>query len=811
VSGSDVKVAIKGDESDVIRAFNASKAKAAEASEAIAASLNGISAAFERIQGAMLAFTAILAGGKAFGEAIQASVGAAYGAQQLGKQLGITATQASVLKVAMDENFVSQESVTAAAGKISQTLKKNENAFKELGVATRDSNGNFRDSQSIMTDVSTKLSQFKEGTDRNVEGMKIYGRSWLTVMDTIRLTGPALEEAKVKADALGLTVGQEGVAQAVSYKTAMAGVHTVLDAMEKAIGDALVPSLTALGQWFVSVGPQAVAVMRTAIYSVYAAFSYAGEGGQVMIDAIWGGLDYLGAQFVRLAKTAERALHFDFAGAKAAWADGTATIEAKSAQMAAKIKADMKEASDARASLFESQDALQTPTAEKNGAASTGGDGKEKSQMAAFEAALEQRKAAWQSEQAAEGSYREFGKQQEIEYWQSILATSKTSAAEKTEILKKIASDQLAIQKSAFEGELATLKGEEEAHKENMTARLAIEQQYADKVKAAYGADSKEYAQAQAQILATKRAEVDQERKLNDIASQSVRARQLAEISMQEANAKQSLAMHKLTDDQYLALEQSFQARKFAIQEQALTQELSLVSPLNNPVAYKQLMAQIEAVATDHQAKMLAISRGAQAQEMTLTNQLTSSMSRGFATAFQGVINGTMTMGQAFKNVMSSMLQAVTQFISGWASKQLTAHAIRMTQSKEEIDADAAGAAVGGAKSASQIPYVGWAIAIGAAASIFSAMSGYKSAAGGFDIPSNINPMTQLHANEMVLPAPLAQRVRGMTENGDSSGTSNDGPVHIHLNGQRAGGLFTAHEDDLVAAFKAAVRKGKLG
>jgi hypothetical protein len=39
-------------------------------------------------------------------------------------------------------------------------------------------------------------------------------------------------------------------------------------------------------------------------------------------------------------------------------------------------------------------------------------------------------------------------------------------------------------------------------------------------------------------------------------------------------------------------------------------------------------------------------------------------------------------------------------------------------------------------------------------------------AAKGFDIPAGVNPVTQLHQREMVLPAELADAVRDMTGGG---------------------------------------------
>lgn len=72
-------------------------------------------------------------------------------------------------------------------------------------------------------------------------------------------------------------------------------------------------------------------------------------------------------------------------------------------------------------------------------------------------------------------------------------------------------------------------------------------------------------------------------------------------------------------------------------------------------------------------------------------------------------------------------------------------------------------------------PFAAPALAVGAGAAVLALAGSVHSAAGGFDIPAGINPMTQLHAQEMVLPAELANRVRGMTGGGDT---------HVHMNVQ---------------------------
>ena len=83
----------------------------------------------------------------------------------------------------------------------------------------------------------------------------------------------------------------------------------------------------------------------------------------------------------------------------------------------------------------------------------------------------------------------------------------------------------------------------------------------------------------------------------------------------------------------------------------------------------------------------------------------------------------------------------------------------------------------------SPIPFVGPFLAPGIAAE----MAALASAAGGYDIPAGVNPLTQLHAQEMVLPARLANPMRDMLASFGSGGAPASaghsfsfGDTHIH-------------------------------
>ncbi len=88
--------------------------------------------------------------------------------------------------------------------------------------------------------------------------------------------------------------------------------------------------------------------------------------------------------------------------------------------------------------------------------------------------------------------------------------------------------------------------------------------------------------------------------------------------------------------------------------------------------------------------------------------------------------------------------------------------------------AQAGSGAAAAMASVAAIPYIGWAMAPEVGNAHFALASALvnagASAEGGYDIPAGVNPMTQLHQKEMVLPAEQADVIRGMAANGGAGG-----------------------------------------
>jgi hypothetical protein len=723
MTDKDISLGITGDPTGLNAALASAQTSVKNAVGQMQSSFGSLQAALGKAQVAMAAFAAVLAGGAAFRESVAASVNLSVESAKLGKQLGISATQASVLKMALGDVYVTEEQLSNAAGKITAKLNTNEEAFGKLGVATRDTNGNFRSTMDIMTDVNARLLTFKEGTDRNVEGVKIYGKAWESVAPTLRLTAEAQEEARKKAEELGLVVGEENTAAVEAYRAAMNDAGDVMDGLQKAIGDALLPGLTELANWFASIGPQAVTVMRVAMIGLIAAF----EGIRVAVFTVYTAVKAAIQQFVVLfltfSEVASRALRFDFAGAKAAWQAGMGQITDIGSKafddVVASAEAAQLRVTDAMSSAFGKQTAIKPP---EGGSASTGGSG---DSAAARAAAREAAKAA----------------------------------------------------KDAFDAEIENLKGQEAAARNNYDLKIALAEKEAQRIGEFYGLESKAYAAAQNHIVQLKREAADQIAQIDQIRAQTVQNAALAEVDARESAARLEVELNQATKAELLTQQQAFEAQRYAIREQALQQDLQLAAQSNDdPVKVAQIQAQIQALTLGHQQRLREINGQAMVEQTKTWRHMFDGMQTGMTGAIKGMLAGTQGFTKSVRGLFSQLGGAfdnmVANLVVNWGKAMFQKVVMGKGAAMKTIMIHAKEAAAAAFSSVAAIPIVGPFLAPPAAAAAFAATAAFAnfSAEGGFNIPAGVNPVTQLHQEEMVLPAELANAVRDMAGVGGGTG-----------------------------------------
>nr|DAS48253.1 MAG TPA: Tail tape measure [Caudoviricetes sp.] len=327
-------------------------------------------------------------------------------------------------------------------------------------------------------------------------------------------------------------------------------------------------------------------------------------------------------------------------------------------------------------------------------------------------------------------------------------------------------------------------------------------------------------------------------------------------LDMEKDAADQALAAGRISQLERLDLEIEFENRRYQIAYDALQERIALAEqdPTYSQSAIDKLKQQMAELGQGHEREQTKNQGKRENQRRKDAPNVMEMLQDGgknvwqeaqqqMGQAFSAMLSRTQNFRQAMNGFFKSMGQA---FIREMVTKPLTGMMQRMVQesaiykmifgTKESLETaaasktvatkttettavvgkNAAQAASGAASSQAGIPYVGPILAVAAMAAMMGAVMGLMggggssttttttripSAAGGWDIPAGINPLTQLHENEMVLPAEHAQTIREMA--GQSGGDNST----IIIN--TTGGDFV-HKKDIAKLLKQMNRDFKL-
>lgn len=299
------------------------------------------------------------------------------------------------------------------------------------------------------------------------------------------------------------------------------------------------------------------------------------------------------------------------------------------------------------------------------------------------------------------------------------------------------------------------------------------------------------------------------EREAAAIRMDMAQMRAIAEVDSEQRIARAKVDAGEMTHAQLLEAELGFEQRRYEIRAQAAQQALELARlEGRDPAEVERINQELLGLELAYQAQRQQI--GLQMQQATGGKNSLASIWTDSQQAMQRAVQGMLAGTQSLRQGMVSAWQNIRASIIGEIGKILVAKVAAFA--KEKLLALAgitASAAEGGAnsfKAMSGIPIIGPALGAAAMAASFAAIIGMQgkisSAAGGYDIPAGLNPVTQLHAREMVLPAEHAETIRQLSAQGGGAG-----PVKFELGGMSEGEFFIANRRLLARALEQASRE----
>lgn len=134
--------------------------------------------------------------------------------ETLSKKSGLSTEALQKMQYAADLVDVDVSTITGAVTKMKKGLDSNAKAFEEIGVATRDANGEYRNTEDIFYDVIEALGKIENETERDIVAMGIFGKSADELAGIIDDGGKAMKALGDEAKDKGLIVSQEDLDKA---------------------------------------------------------------------------------------------------------------------------------------------------------------------------------------------------------------------------------------------------------------------------------------------------------------------------------------------------------------------------------------------------------------------------------------------------------------------------------------------------------------------------------------------------------------------------------------------------------------------
>jgi hypothetical protein len=660
----------------------------------------------------------------------------------------------------------SQEIVHAKEGQL-QSIQ----AFQKLGISVNDlKNLKMED---LMMRVADAFKAHADGANKSAEAVALFGRSGLNLIPILNMGSDGARQFMQTAKDLGIVMGDDDVKAAGKFEQQTKLLTATADGLKRKVGMELIPVLGGLVEYFqglvvagnqTGVGFQILLGPVQALISLFEGLKFV---VQETVTVIIGGVAIIGAACGAMGSAVNKLVHGDLAGARDAMRQGTTEINNDLSKMGNQMMANAKSTSDNLARIWTgSQSKIKLPKIE--------GIGDE-----------------------PDVPIIPKDSDNKIAEWKSALEQAQMSIVNGVRTYNEMV---LADQQAFWEKKLSSISGNGDKEKK-LRAEVVneifglVRQEQAREIQAANEKYNTEMALAQKSTDAAK-AELDRKYSLGEISAKD----QLAQELVLDENLK---AQELKLFEEWKAIEEKKPGEK-----QKIIDELKKIEEKYNAAVLKDQ----QKLADENQKawnSFLKPMENAFSQSLTDMLMKTTTWQKALNNIFKSILNSFINslvnpQITRWTDALAKMLQSSTIYKEADAALDKTFDFIKkalnmdtnMTLASQDAEAEAAqftakvpgmlmnitadaGVAGANAFASAPNPYIGAVLSASTIATVLGLASYVPGAAGGYDIPAGVNPMTQLHQQEMVLPANLAKGLRNMIGNGGRGGGGGTTINHI--------------------------------
>lgn len=172
------------------------------------------------------------------GKMVMSSASNANELQRLSNTTGLTAEQIQIMKYQSASLGVEFGTMAGAQAGLAQAMSGAKDgtgtagkAFKALGVAVMDSNGNLRNGNDVFNEAISKLGGVQNSAERNALAMQLFGKSAAEISPLIKAGGDGLKNMSDQAKANGMVMSNEAVSGLDNFQNSLNASQLALKGM----------------------------------------------------------------------------------------------------------------------------------------------------------------------------------------------------------------------------------------------------------------------------------------------------------------------------------------------------------------------------------------------------------------------------------------------------------------------------------------------------------------------------------------------------------------------------------------------------
>lgn len=779
--------------------------------------------------------------GKAFSEfgeillaafAVEKIMRAVEAVGEMGEQMelaaqrtGLTVGELNALKVAGLNTNVAFETVVQGMARFNYNLAQAAQgqgmasaAYRALGISVTDSEGKMKSLSELLPEIADKFHDMEDGVNKSAIATAIGGRAFSAMIPMLNGGREGLAAAEAQARRTGLYMSDSFVHQSSAMEDALKELWQSVKGAGLSLIREFVPALTEVVRGLADLIERFVASANSGgmLWNVLMALATAFDGIVVVCSFVKSGLEQVYEGFSLLldqmyivfdtaVRVSSALAHLDFSGAAEAVKQGTKKMEDNAKYHFQQMIKDGQDAVNTLKDMWShtagGTDAMPVPKE---------GQKAEAPMLPKNQPLVETYRQELERLKDAEGSWLEFSKAREVQFWADKLKTVAKGSADYNDIFHEYTTARKAAAKDAYDNEIADLKLQMTEQAKNGEERVRLAKEIADKTAAVYGVESIQAKAALIEVQREQNALYAQQRSAADAQITAEENHANAQVAIEEDTIKTKQQLGELSAIQEVNALKALEEQKYEIALKALNDRLALD---HTELAEKlKLQKQIQDLESKHSVEMAKLNNQMVVQTANTYLKFMEPVQRAISGTVQGMIQGTLTLKQGVANLCQSMLASfvdmLAQSLMKWIATEMaksasaaagaaTRTAIQTTEQTEGMAAsatagktsimnDASKAAAGAYAATADIPYIGPILAPAAAAVAFAATaafgSGIASAAGGWEVPYDTFAM--VHKDEKILPARVSKGLDQLLTNqerGATGGRPGGKDVHLHM------------------------------